>query len=98
MHRSSLLHFSSFEIMLCNIHTQPHMHQNTATVVGRNLGPIFLNAVYFRRGLMSTLGLTNDLIDGGQLRAKPHLCKANQNHVLKTVFSPRLATVYQLVG
>ena len=48
-----------------------------------------LNAVYFRRGLTCTLGLTNDLIDGGQPRAIPHLCKAKPNHVLKTVFSPR---------
>ena len=30
----------------------------------------YLNAVYFRRGLMCTIGLTNDLIDGGQPRAK----------------------------
>ena len=30
----------------------------------------FLNAVYFRQGLTCTLGLTNDLIDGGQPRAK----------------------------
>ena len=30
----------------------------------------FLNAVYFRRGLTWTLGFTNDLIDGGQPRAK----------------------------
>ena len=30
----------------------------------------FLNAVYFRRGLTCALGLTNDLIDGGQPRAK----------------------------
>ena len=30
----------------------------------------FLNAFYFRRGLTCTLGLANDLIDGGQLRAK----------------------------
>ena len=37
----------------------------------------FLNAVYFRRGLKCTLGwLTNDLIDGGQPRAKPRLRKA----------------------
>ena len=50
-----------------------------------------LNAVYFRQGLTCTLGLTNNLIDGGQLRAKPHLCKAKANHALKTVFSPRLA-------
>ena len=34
------------------------------------VGPVFLNAVYFRRGLTCTLGLTNDLIDGGQPRAK----------------------------
>ena len=33
----------------------------------------FLNAVYFRRGLTCALGLTNDLIDGGQLRAKPRV-------------------------
>ena len=58
----------------------------------------FLNAVYFRRSLTCTLGLTNDLIDDGQLRAKPHLRKAKRNHVLKTVFVPRLATVYQVVG
>ena len=30
----------------------------------------FLNAVYFRRSLTCTLGLTNDLIDSGQPRAK----------------------------
>ena len=30
----------------------------------------FLNTAYFRRGLMCTIGLTNDLIDGGQPRAK----------------------------
>ena len=58
----------------------------------------FLNTVYFRRGLTCTLGLTNDLIDGGQLRAKPRLRKAKPNHVLETVFSPQLATVYQVVG
>ena len=57
-----------------------------------------LDAVYFRRGLTCTLGLTKDLIDGGQPRAKPHLRKAKSNHVLKTVFSPRLVTVYQVVG
>ena len=51
-----------------------------------------LNAVYVRRGLMCTLGLTNDLIDG---RAKPRLRKAKSNHVLKTIFSPFLSTVYQ---
>ena len=30
----------------------------------------FLNAIYFRRGLTCTLGLTNNLIDGGQPRDK----------------------------
>ena len=32
----------------------------------------FLNPVYFRQVLTCTLGLTNDLIDGGQPRAKKH--------------------------
>ena len=36
------------------------------------------------------------LIDGGQPRAKSHLCKVKLNDVLKTVFSPQLATVYQV--
>ena len=54
----------------------------------------FLNAVYFKRGLTCTLGLTNDMIDGGQPRVKPHLPKVKPNHVLKTGFSPQLATVY----
>ena len=57
-----------------------------------------LNAVYFRQSLTCPLGLTSGLIDGGQPRAKPHLRKVKPNHVLKTVFSPRLATVYQVVG
>ena len=44
----------------------------------------FLNAVYFRRGLKCTLGLTNDLIDGSQPRAiYNRLHKAKP----KTVFS-----------
>ena len=30
----------------------------------------FLNAVYFRLGLTGTLGFANNLIDGGQPRAK----------------------------
>ena len=47
----------------------------------------FLNAVYVRRGLTCTLGLTNDLIDGDQPRAKPHLRKVKPNHVLKTVLA-----------
>ena len=62
-------------------------------VITRHSGPIF-----FKRSLTCTLGLTNDLIDDGQPRAKPHLRKVKPNHVLKTVFSPRLATVYQVVG
>ena len=57
-----------------------------------------LNAVYFRQGLTCTLGLTNDLIDGVQPRAKPYLRKVKPNHVLKTAFIPQLATVYQVVG
>ena len=65
---------------------------------GQNFRAEFLNAVYFRQGLTCTLGLTNNLMDGGQPRAKPHLRKVKPNHVLKTVFSPRLATVYQVVG
>ena len=46
----------------------------------RTLGADSLNAAYFRRGLTCTLTLTNDLIDGGQPRAKPHLRKAKPNH------------------
>ena len=46
----------------------------------------FLNTAYFRQGLTCTLGLTNDLIDSGQPRAKPHLHKAKLNHVLKSIF------------
>ena len=64
-------------------------------------GPTFFNTVYLRQGLTeitpvysSLLELTNDLIDGGQPRAKPKLCKVKPNHVLKTIFSPRLATIY----
>ena len=45
-------------------------------------------------GLTCTLGLRLDR----QPRAKPHLCKAKLNHVLRHVFSPRLATVNQVVG
>ena len=56
--------------------TDPNNHRNT-------LRDDFLNAVYFRWSLTCTLGITNDLIDGGQPRAKPHLCKA------KTKISPR---------
>ena len=51
----------------------------------------FLKTVYFRRGLTCILVSTNDLIDGGLHKVKP-------NNVLKPgVFSPRLATVYQVV-
>ena len=57
-----------------------------------------LNALHVRRSLMCTLGLTNDLIASGQLRAKPRLRKAKPKHILKTVLSPRLATIYQVVG
>ena len=39
----------------------------------------FSHTVYFRQGLVHTLGLTNDVIDGGQPRAKPLLCKANSH-------------------
>ena len=39
-------------------------------ILVQNVRAGFLNAVYFRRGLTCTIGLTNDLIDGGQLRAK----------------------------
>ena len=35
-----------------------------------NLWADILDAVYFSRGLMCTLGLTNDLIDSGEPRAK----------------------------
>ena len=66
--------------------------------VGKKVRADFLNVVYFRRGLTCTIGLTNDLIDGGQPTAKLRLRKAKPSHVLKTVFSPRLATVYHVVG
>ena len=54
---------------------------------GIKLTADFLNAVCFRRGLASTPGSTNALIDGGQPKAKLHLRKVKSNHVLKTVFS-----------
>ena len=73
---------------------QTYRQNSQAGTVGRFL----FNAVYFRRSLTYTLGLTNDLLDGGQPRTKPHLRKAKPNSALKTVFSPRLATVYQVVG
>ena len=40
---------------------------------------------------MCTLALNNDLIDDGQPRDKPCLRNVKPNHVLKPVFSPRLA-------
>ena len=36
---------------------------------------------------MCTLGLTNDLIDGGQSRAKPHLHKVKPDHFKKNVLA-----------
>ena len=57
----------------------------TENCVGPNLrrkSADVINVVYFRRSLTCTLWLTNDLIDGGQPRAKPHLRKVKLNHVL----------------
>ena len=63
----------------------------------------FLNAVYFRRSLTCTVGLTNDLIDGGQLRAKPCLRKAKPNHVslgwppsIKSLVNPTVHVIPRL--
>ena len=39
--------------------------------------------------------LTKDLMDGGQLMAKPHLRKTKPNYVF---FIPQLVTIYQVVG
>ena len=41
---------------------------------------------------MCALGLTNDLIDGGQLRAKPRLRKAKPKPVLGALFSYHLSS------
>ena len=61
--------------------------------------PLILNIkCQFRGGLTCTLGLTKDLMDGDQPRAKPHLRKVKPNQVSNNVFSPWLATVYQVVG
>ena len=49
-----------------------------------------LNAVYSRQSLIRILGLTNDLINCGQPRAKPHLHKVKLNNVLKPVFLAQL--------
>ena len=57
----------------------------------QNFWTDFLNAVYFRQGLACTLGLTNDLIDGGQPRAEPHLCKVKLNRIFKTIFPPLIS-------
>ena len=51
-----------------------------------------LNAVYFRRGLTCTLGLTNNLIDGGQPRVKP-LCKAKPNLLLAFGWPPSIKSL-----
>ena len=48
--------------------TEASLVSRVATL--KSFGADFLNAVYFRRGLTCTLGITNDLIDGGQPRAK----------------------------
>ena len=47
---------------------------------------------------MCILWLTNDLIDGGQPRAKPHLGEVKPNHVFFLNVSPRLATVMIVAG
>ena len=50
-------------------------HYTTTHTITKPLTPLvsyllFLNAVYFRRGLTCTIGLANDLKDSGQPRAK----------------------------
>ena len=52
----------------------------------------FLNAVYFRQGLTCTLGLTKNLVDGGQPRAKPHLGKVKPRNPTTTTTTPRNST------
>ena len=62
-------------------------------------GLIFLNAVNFRRGLTCALWLPNALTEAVANRGlKPVYVKVKPNHVLKTVSSPRLAAVYQVIG
>ena len=58
----------------------------------RLLWPTFVNAVHFRRGLTCTLGLTKDLIDGGQPRVKP-LCKAKPNLLLAFGWPPSIKSL-----
>ena len=54
------------------------------------LGPISL---HFRRSPTCAPGLTNNLIDGGQPRAKPHLRKAKPNHVLALGWPPSIKSL-----
>ena len=89
---------NKLDYIMDTVITEPMNGRRVSHTHTHKLRAGYLNAVYFRRGLTCTLGLTNDLIDGGQPRAKPHLHKAKPNHVLETFFSPRLATVYQVVG
>ena len=72
-------------IILVSDHGKQSLLHDLRYSRGRDLKPLrayCLNAVYLRRGLTCTLEFTNDLIDGGQPRAKPHLRKAKPNHVL----------------
>ena len=54
------------DLTVCYIHS---VMQTSKQTIRADL----LDAVYFRRGLTCTLGLTKDLIDGGQPRAKRFL-------------------------
>ena len=55
-----------------------------STSYHQNTGPIFQTQFILDEvSVTCTLGLTNDLIDGDQPSAKPHLRKAKPNHVLK---------------
>ena len=89
-----LLHMKCLFVQKYSIVTQmwtPLWWEHSSKTVSKTLSTTqwaeFLNAVYFRRGLTCTFGLTNDLIDGGQPRAEPHLRKAKPNHVFQPVFS-----------
>ena len=66
---------------------------NTVTLLTKTQWADFLNSLFLDE-VINVYSWANDLIDGGQPRAKPHLRKAKPNHVLKTGFSPRLATVF----
>ena len=61
------------DLTVCYIHS---VMQTSKQTIRADL----LDAVYFRLGLTCTLGLTNDLIDGGQPRAKTRLRKVKPNH------------------